>query len=102
RGLGQENAMNDLPLGAKPGSLLAATLLTLSVHFPAAAQDMSDSNVRTSQGDWVVHAIHHAALTLTWLDTTVLVDPAPAPGAAEGSDVTAEYKALAAPNLIVV
>jgi L-ascorbate metabolism protein UlaG (beta-lactamase superfamily) len=94
--------MNDLPFGAKPGSLLAATLLTLSVHFPAAAQDMSDSNVMTSQGDLVVHPIHHASLTLTWLDMTVLVDPAPAPGASEGSDVTAEYKALAAPNLIVV
>ena len=94
--------MNDLPFGTKPGSLLAATLLTLSVHFPAAAQEMSDSNVMTSQGDLVVHAIHHASMTLTWLDTTVLVDPAPAPDAAEGSDVTAEYKALPAPNLIIV
>ena len=94
--------MNDLPFGAKPGSLLAATLLTLSIEFPAAAQDMSDSNVMTSQGDLVVHAIHHASMTLSWLDTTVLVDPAPAPGAAEGSDVTAEYKALPAPNLIMV
>ena len=77
--------MNDLPFGTKPGSLLAATLVTLSMHFPAAAQDMSDSNVMTSQGDLVVHAIHHASMTLTWLDTTVLVDPAPAPGAAEGA-----------------
>jgi len=87
---------------SKPGSLLAATLLTLSMHFPAAAQEMSDSTIMTSQGDLVVHAIHHASLTLTWLDTTVLVDPAPAMGAAEGSDVTAEYKALPAPDLILV
>jgi L-ascorbate metabolism protein UlaG (beta-lactamase superfamily) len=94
--------MNDLPFGTKPGTLLAATLVTLSLHFPAAAQDMSDSNVTTSQGDLVVHAIHHAALTLTWMDTTVLVDPAPAPGAAEGSDVAAEYKALPPPDLILV
>jgi L-ascorbate metabolism protein UlaG (beta-lactamase superfamily) len=97
-----EMAVNDLGLGRTPGTLLAATLLTLSLHFPAAAQTMTEDTVKTSAGDLVVHPIHHASMWLAWNGKTILVDPAPAMGAAEGTDVTAEYKALAAPDLILV
>ena len=95
-------SLTDNRTSPRPGSLLAATLVAFSVHFPAEAQEAGDSDVMTSQGNLVVHPIHHGSLSLTWLDTTVLVDPAPAPGAAEGSDVTAEYTALPVPDLIVV
>ncbi len=95
--------MNDVLDGLKPSSLLAATLLTLSLQFPAAAQESAGEDMMaTSQGDLVVHPNHHAALVLGWNGKIILVDPAPKPGAPEGSDVTAEYKTMAAPNLILV
>jgi len=58
--------------------------------------------VGADMGDITVHPFHHAALMLTWNGKHVLVDPAPAPGAPEGSDVTAEYMAAPAPDLILV
>jgi L-ascorbate metabolism protein UlaG (beta-lactamase superfamily) len=93
-----------MPIGNKPSSLLAATLLTFSLQFPAEAQDMAktEDTITTSKGDLVVHPIHHASMTLNWDGKTILVDPAPAMGAADGSDVTAEYKALPAPDLVLV
>jgi len=87
--------MNDVPFGTKPGSLLAATLLTLSLHFPAAAEEMKTGDtIPTDKGDLTIHPIHHAAMTLGWNGKIILVDPAPKPGSAEGSDVTAEYAGM--------
>jgi L-ascorbate metabolism protein UlaG (beta-lactamase superfamily) len=95
--------MNDVFSGNKPSSLLAATLLTLSLQFPAAAQEMkTEDTVKTDQGDLAIHPIHHAALALGWNGKIVLVDPAPKPGSAEGSDVTAEYAGMAAPDIILI
>jgi L-ascorbate metabolism protein UlaG (beta-lactamase superfamily) len=73
------------------------------MRFAAFAQEMAeaDDTIRTEDGDLVIHPIHHAALTLTWNGMTILVDPAPKPGGGDG-DVTAEYEALPAPDLILV
>jgi len=83
-------------------SLLTALLVTPALRFPAFAQAMGDDAVMTGSGDLVIHPIHHAALTITYNGTTILVDPAPKPGGPEGNDVTTEYKAIPAPNLILV
>jgi L-ascorbate metabolism protein UlaG (beta-lactamase superfamily) len=70
----------------------AATLAT------TAAFAQSDDTLATSAGDVAIHAIHHAAFTLTFNGTTILVDPAPL-----GDTVnTAEFTALPAPALILV
>ena len=84
-------------------SLLAAMLMTPSMRLPAFAQAMAETEdmIATGDGDLVIHPIHHAALTLTLNGMTILVDPAPKPGGGEG-DVTAEYKALPQPDLILV
>jgi len=93
----------DVRFGQKSGLLLAATVVALAVQFPAAAQELpTEDRIATEQGDLVIHPIHHAAMTLTWGGKTILVDPAPAPGAPEGGDRTAEYKGLPAPDLILV
>ncbi len=102
-GASKENAVNDATFGIKPGSLLAATLLTLSLQFPALAQEAkTEDTIGTDKGDLVVHPIHHAAMVLGWNGKIILVDPAPKPGSPEGSDVTAEYAGMAAPNIILV
>jgi L-ascorbate metabolism protein UlaG (beta-lactamase superfamily) len=95
--------VDDSLFAGKPGTLLAATLLTLSMQFPATAQEtMETDTIATSMGDLVVHPIHHASMRLAWNGLTILVDPAPPPGAPEGGDVTAEYSALPPPDLILV
>ncbi|MEJ0013764.1 MAG: MBL fold metallo-hydrolase [Bauldia sp.] len=70
----------------------AATLAT------SAALAQSDDTLATSAGDVAIHAIHHAALTLTFNGTTILVDPAPL---GQNAD-PAEFTALPAPALILV
>jgi L-ascorbate metabolism protein UlaG (beta-lactamase superfamily) len=98
----KENAVNDTHFGTKPGSLLAATLLTLSMQFPAAAQEMMEDMVATGAGDLTVHPVHHASMMLTWNGMNILVDPAPRPGGGGEGDVTAEYTAMPAPDAILV
>jgi L-ascorbate metabolism protein UlaG (beta-lactamase superfamily) len=72
---------------------VAATVLSIG-----AAHAQSDDTLTTSTGDVAIHAIHHAALTLTFNGTTVLVDPAPL-----GQNVNLdEFTSLPAPALILV
>lgn len=69
---------------------------------PAPAPAEANNVVPTSMGDLVIHPIHHAAMILEWNGMNILVDPAPMPGAPEGSDPVAEYAAMAAPDLTLV
>jgi L-ascorbate metabolism protein UlaG (beta-lactamase superfamily) len=75
--------------------------MTFALHFPAVAQEAEDK-IQTSQGEIEVHPIHHAAMVLGWNGKVILVDPAPQQDAPEGSDVTAEYRSMAAPNVILI
>jgi L-ascorbate metabolism protein UlaG (beta-lactamase superfamily) len=72
----------------------AATLFAATAAFAAP----NDDTIPTSAGDVALHAIHHAALTLTWNGKTILVDPAPL----GGNKDFAEFTALPAPDLILV
>jgi L-ascorbate metabolism protein UlaG (beta-lactamase superfamily) len=77
--------------------------VTLCAAVPAAAAaEPSDDVIRTAAGDVALHAIHHAAFTLTFQGTTILVDPAPLLGGTPPTDVTAEFRALAKPQLILI
>jgi L-ascorbate metabolism protein UlaG (beta-lactamase superfamily) len=77
----------------------------LSVVFPsglvAANAAPSDDSIATADGALAIHAIHHAALTLTWNNVHILVDPAPNPAAPKGGDPVAEFKAMPPPDLIL-
>ena len=68
----------------------------------AAAAEPSDDTIPTADGAVALHAIHHAAFTLTWKGLTILVDPAPPFGGTPPADVTAEYRALPQPGLILL
>jgi L-ascorbate metabolism protein UlaG (beta-lactamase superfamily) len=68
----------------------------------ALAAPPSDDTIATSAGTVALHAIHHAAFTLTWNGLVILVDPAPPQGGTPPADPTAEYKALPAPALILL
>lgn len=85
-------------------SVLAGLLVTPAVRFSAFAQDMEKTEdvVAGGEGDIAIRPFHHASLLITWNGKRILVDPAPAPGAAEGADVTAEYLAAPAPDVVLV
>ncbi len=91
-----------MSISAKPGPLLAATLVTLALQFPAVAADLpTEDKIATSEGDLVIHPIHHAAMWFAWNKKTILIDPAPRPGGTD-ADVTAEYAELPPPDLILI
>jgi L-ascorbate metabolism protein UlaG (beta-lactamase superfamily) len=75
---------------------LAGIALTMAC-LPALADDM----IATAKGDLAIHPFHHASMLLTWNGVHILVDPAPAFGGPKGTDITAEYKATAAPDVIL-
>lgn len=75
-----------------------AVAVAATMFAGAAVAASSDDTIPTNDGDVALHAIHHAALTLTWKGTTILVDPAPL---GDSKDVS-EFKALSAPALILV
>jgi L-ascorbate metabolism protein UlaG (beta-lactamase superfamily) len=75
-----------------------ATIFAAATMLATAAHAQSDDMLATSAGEVAIHAIHHAALTLTFNGTTVLVDPAPL-----GQNVNVgEFTSLPAPALILV
>ena len=78
---------------------LAGVALAL-VALPMAA--IADDTVATDKGDLTVHPFHHASMMLTWNGVNILVDPAPPIAGDKPADITAEYKAAAVPNLILV
>lgn len=86
-------------LNSAAAAAFVATALAVSA---AAAAAPSDDTIPTSAGTIALHAIHHAALTLTWNGLVILVDPAPPQGGTPPADPTAEYKALPAPQLILL
>jgi L-ascorbate metabolism protein UlaG (beta-lactamase superfamily) len=79
-----------------PGLAVMFAAATFAASAALAAD--TDDTIPTSGGDVALHVIHHAAMTLTWNGTTILVDPAPLGQTAD----TAEFTALPAPALILV
>jgi L-ascorbate metabolism protein UlaG (beta-lactamase superfamily) len=97
-----------MTLQTLPGGLMAAVLavapaLVALSAVPAAAQALQGDSIPTdSGGPIVVHPMYHATFALSWNNRVIYVDPAPAPGSAQGSTASAAFKGLAPPNLILV
>lgn len=81
---------------------IVLTMATVAALPFAASAEPSDDVIPTKAGDVALHAIHHAAFTLTFDGLTILVDPAPLMGGTLPADVTTEYRALAKPRLILL
>ncbi len=80
--------------------IFAAAIFTLGLAAaPALAQD---DQLATADGPLIIHPIHHASIMLTWNGKRILIDPAPDQGAPKGTDPTAEYKSMPAPDLILI
>jgi L-ascorbate metabolism protein UlaG (beta-lactamase superfamily) len=79
-----------------------AILATAVLAASGAIAAPSDDTIPTAAGPVALHAIHHAALTLTLNGLTILVDPAPPQGGGAPADPTVEFKALPAPGLILI
>ncbi len=83
-------------LHAAAGTLAAIALAAMT------APAFADDTIATDKGDLVIHPFHHASMLLTWNGIHILVDPAPPVSGPKPADVTAEYKAVAPPDLILV
>jgi L-ascorbate metabolism protein UlaG (beta-lactamase superfamily) len=87
-------------LASRP--VAAAILATAVLAASAAVAAPGDDTIPTAAGPVALHAIHHAALTLTLNGLTILVDPAPLQSGGAPADPTVEFKALPAPGLILI
>jgi L-ascorbate metabolism protein UlaG (beta-lactamase superfamily) len=89
---------------------IPAGILALAICVPmlcagisaAWAQVAGSDKFTTSDGPVDFVPIHHATLMLTWKNEHILVDPAPIDNNAQGPAMTARYKALAAPDFILI
>ena len=81
---------------AAAGTFAAIALVATSL--PA----MADDQIATSKGNLVIHPFHHASMLFTWDGKHILVDPAPPLGGPQPADITAEYKAVPTPDVILV
>jgi L-ascorbate metabolism protein UlaG (beta-lactamase superfamily) len=80
---------------------LTGTLLGIALAA-AAVPALADDTIATDKGDLVIHPFHHASMLITWNGLNILVDPAPPFGGTKPADITAEYKAVATPDVILV
>ena len=81
---------------------LGAAGVSTSYVTPAIAQAAQDDTIATTNGNLVIHPIHHAAVMLTFGGKRIFIDPAPPQGAPQGSDPVPEYKAMPAPDAILI
>jgi L-ascorbate metabolism protein UlaG (beta-lactamase superfamily) len=95
------NREDDAMIRALTGTLL--TLALAATATPASADDrIATDIVKTNGGDLVIRPFHHASLLLIWNGVAILVDPAPPVSGPKPADITAEYKAVATPDLILI
>jgi L-ascorbate metabolism protein UlaG (beta-lactamase superfamily) len=81
--------------------ILAAGFVALTLSLPAHAQIAGSDHFATSGGVVDIVPIHHASLMLAYKGQHILIDPAPLDGA-QGDAVTAPYKAMPQPELILI
>jgi len=82
--------------------ILTACIATLLLGAPlAVAQIAGNDHFATAAGPVEINLIHHASLMLASKDVRILIDPAPLDNA-QGEAVTAPYKAMPKPELILV
>jgi L-ascorbate metabolism protein UlaG (beta-lactamase superfamily) len=84
-------------------ALSALTLASVSAQLtaPAFAEAASqDDKIATSNGDLVIHPVHHAGIVFTWNGKRIVADPAPyPPGPASAA---ADFKGAAPPDIILL
>ena len=79
-----------------------AALAFCIVPLSAEAQVAGADKIATSGGPAEIVPIHHATLMLTWKNAHILVDPAPIANGAQSDALTAPFKALPPPDVILI
>jgi len=74
----------------------AVAVAALALASQAMAQD---DQVPTSNGNLTIHPVHHAGVVFTWNGKRIVADPTSFP---PGKDGSADFKAAAAPDLILI
>jgi L-ascorbate metabolism protein UlaG (beta-lactamase superfamily) len=74
----------------------AVAVAALALASQAMAQD---DQIATSNGNLTIHPVHHAGLVFTWNGKRIVADPTSFP---PGKDGSADFKAAAAPDLILI
>jgi L-ascorbate metabolism protein UlaG (beta-lactamase superfamily) len=78
----------------------ASTAISVSLSTPVAAQAAQDDQVPTSNGNLVIHPVHHAGVVLTWNGKRIVADPTTfPPGPNSGA---ADFKGANPPDLILI
>ena len=81
---------------------LASTALTVSLtHQAVAAQAAQDDQIATTNGNLVIHPVHHAGVVLTWNGKRIVADPTAFPPDPMKSGA-AEFRGAAPPDLILI
>jgi L-ascorbate metabolism protein UlaG (beta-lactamase superfamily) len=79
---------------------LGSTAISVSLSTPAIAQAAQDDQIATSNGNLVIHPVHHAGLVLTWNGKRIVADPTTfPPGPNSGA---ADFKGANPPDLILI
>jgi L-ascorbate metabolism protein UlaG (beta-lactamase superfamily) len=82
---------------------LALASATIPVSAPALAAQAAanqDDTIATTNGNLVIHPVHHAGVVLTWNGKRIVVDPTTfPPGPASGA---ADFRAATPPDLILI
>jgi L-ascorbate metabolism protein UlaG (beta-lactamase superfamily) len=82
---------------------LASAAVIVPVSSPAVAAQAAaaqDDTIATTNGNLVIHPVHHAGVVLTWNGKRIVADPTTfPPGPASGA---ADFRGNAAPDLILI
>jgi len=90
------------PVAETPAEAPVAEAPAPVVEEVPPAAEAGNNVIVTSMGDLIVHPIHHASMMLEWNGMNILVDPAPMPGAPEGTDPLPDFTSLPVPDLTLV
>jgi len=78
----------------------ASAAISVSVSTPVAAQAAQDDQVSTSNGNLVIHPVHHAGVVLTWNGKRIVADPTTYPPGPNSA--AADFRGAAPPDLILI
>ena len=74
--------------------------ISLSMSTPVVAQAAQDDQLATTNGNLVIHPVHHAGVVLTWNGKRIVADPTTyPPGPNSGA---ADFRGAAPPDLILI
>jgi len=78
----------------------ASATVTMSVSTPAIAQAAQDDTIATTNGNLVIHPVHHAGVVFTWNGKRIVADPTNFPP--DEKSGAAAFRGAAPPDLILI